>query len=453
MAAADPIESHDPYAALRVRNYRDYMVGSFLALMGRQAVSVAVSWEIYQWTGSATALGLVGLINVIPLLALSLPAGALADQADRRTIIRNAQLILAALSVALAALSLGHASIPDLAPLRWANAGLKQLALVFERHADPGSLRFDQPALPLLLALLAISACVRILGWPARSTIIPLLLPQQALSNAVTWNSSAFEIATMAGPAIGGFMIAGLGFPAVYLLDALLGLGFCLLLGRVTYFQAPQPAAKARSWSHLLAGGKFIWEKKLILGASSLDLFATLLGGAVALLPLYADRILHVGAIGLGWLRAAPSLGAFAMAMWIAHRAPMQRPGWVLLWSVAGFGGAIVVFGFSPWFWLSFVALVFTGAFDNVSVVVRQSMVQLLTPDALRGRVTGVNQIFIGSSNEIGALRAGLAAALFGPVAAVVSGGLGTLLVVLVVARKVPALVNLAPLNRLRPEE
>lgn len=249
---------------------------------------MAVAWEIYQWTGSATALGLVGLINVIPLLALSLPAGLLADQADRRTIIQYAQLALVVVSVGLAALSLGHAHIPDWAPLRWANAGLKQIALLFERHADPELLRFDQPALPLLLALLAVSACVRILGWPARSTIIPLLLPPQALSNAITWNASAFEFATMAGPAIGGFVIAGLGFPVVYLLDAVLGLGFCLILQRVTYFQAPQPAAKARSWSHLLAGGKFIWDKKVILGASSLDLFATLLGGAVALLPLYA---------------------------------------------------------------------------------------------------------------------------------------------------------------------
>lgn len=453
MANSDPLESHDPYAALRVRNYRNYMVGSFLALMGRQAVSVAVAWEIYQWTGSATALGLVGLINVLPLLALSLPAGLLADQADRRTIIQNAQLALVLLSVGLAALSLGHAHIPDWAPLRWANAGLKQIALVFERHADPESLRFDQPALPLLLALLAVSACVRILGWPARSTIIPLLLPPQALSNAITWNASAFEIATMAGPAIGGFVIAGLGFPVVYLLDAVLGLGFCLVLQRVTYFQAPQPAARARSWSHLLAGGKFIWDKKVILGASSLDLFATLLGGAVALLPLYADRILHVGPIGLGWLRAAPSIGAFAMAMWIAHRAPMRRPGWVLLWSVAGFGAAIIVFGLSTSFWLSLVALILTGAFDNVSVVVRQSLVQLLTPDSLRGRVTGVNQIFIGSSNELGALRAGLMAALFGPVVAVVSGGVGTLLVVAAVARKVPALVKLPALHTLKPED
>lgn len=444
---------HDPYAALRVRNYRDYMVGSFVALLGRQAVSIAVTWEIYQLTQSATALGLVGLINVIPLLALSLTAGSLADRLDRRKIIMRAQFVLVVLSLSLAALSLGRAHIPDWPLLRWANHALKQIALIFERHADPTTLRFDDPVLPLMFLVLGLMACVRILGWPARSTIIPLLLPPTALSNAITWNSSAFEIATMTGPALGGFMIAWFGFPAVYVMDAVLGLVFCVLMGRVVYFTQPQPPKFERSWKHLLAGASFIWNRKVILGASSLDLFATLLGGAMALLPVYADQILQVGSIGLGWLRAAPSIGAFGMAMWIAHRPPLKQPGRALLWSVAGFGAAIVVFGFSSWFWLSFLALLLTGAFDNVSVVVRQSLVQLLTPDPLRGRVTGVNQIFIGSSNEIGALRAGLTAALFGPVVAVVAGGVGTIAVVWVIARAIPSLARVPPLHTLKPEQ
>jgi len=182
-------------------------------------------------------------------------------------------------------------------------------------------------------------------------------------------------------------------------------------------------------------------------------MFAVLLGGATALLPIYADQILHVDAIGFGWLRAAPSFGAFSMAMWLAHRPALRRPGRALLWSVAGFGVSIVAFGLSSWFWLSLVALFFSGVFDNVSVVVRQSLVQLLTPDSLRGRVTSVNQIFIGSSNEIGTLRAGLMAALVGPVAAVVAGGIGTLVVVAAVARVVPALRTVPPLDQLRPEE
>jgi MFS family permease len=256
----------------------------------------------------------------------------------------------------------------------------------------------------------------------------------------------------VAGPALGGFLIAYVGIPSVYTLGAALELLFLLALGRVTYFQAPQRAMLRRSWRDVLAGAEFIWRKKVILGASSLDLFAVLLGGATALLPVYADQILHVGPIGFGWLRAAPSFGAFAMAMFIAHRAPLQRPGRALLWSVVGFGAALVVFGFSRSFWLSLVALFLTGAFDNISVVVRQSLVQLLTPDSLRGRVTAVNQIFIGSSNEIGALRAGLMAAVIGPVGAVVWGGIGTILVAGAVARAVPALRQLPALHTLRAE-
>jgi MFS family permease len=206
-------------------------------------------------------------------------------------------------------------------------------------------------------------------------------------------------------------------------------------------------------WREMLAGAEFIWRKKTILAASSLDLFAVVLGGVISVLPAYAEEILHVGPRGFGCLRAAPSIGAFTMAMWVAHRPPMARPGRALLWSVVGFGAAIVLFGLSRWFWLSLVALFLTGAFDNISVVVRQSLVQLLTPDALRGRVTAVNQIFIGSSNEIGALRAGLMSALIGPVAAVVWGGAATIVVTAAIARAVPPLRRLPPLHTLQPDE
>ncbi len=444
---------HDPYAALRIPNYRDYVIGSFLALVGRQAVSAVAIWQVYQWTHSSTALGLVGLANVLPLLALSLPAGALADRFDRKRLIGVGTAAVAALNLALGALTQWHHSVPALAPLRWCNEGLLQLALIFERHAEPGSLHFDNPALPLVFLLLGASACIRILIWPARSSITPLLVPNAHIGNAVTWNTSAFEIATMAGPAIGGFLVALTDFTPVYVLGAALEVAFLLLLRPIGYFQTPAATKIRRTWREVFAGADYIWRKKVILGASTLDMFAVLLGGAVTLLPIYADQILHVGPIGFGWLRAAPSIGAFAMAMWIAHRPPLQSPGRALLWAVAGFGAAIVVFGLSHWFWLSFLALIFSGAFDNISVVVRQSLVQLATPDYLRGRVTAVNQIFIGSSNEIGALRAGLMSALIGPVAAVVWGGIGTILVTLTVARAVPALRRLPPLHTLRPEE
>ncbi len=444
---------HDAYAALRVPNYRDYLIGSFLALLGRQAVSAVAIWQVYQWTHSSTALGLVGLVNVLPLLGLSLPAGALADRYDRKRLIALGTAVVATLNVALAALSFWHAAVPDLPPLRWANNLFRHTALFFEHHVEPDALQFDQPALPLIFLLLGASSCIRILIWPARSSITPLLVPAPALSNAITWSTSAFEIATMTGPAIGGFVVAFADFPVVYALGAALEIMFLLLLRPIRYLHVPAArTAVQRSWGDVFAGAKFIWRKKVILGASTLDLFAVLLGGAVALLPVYADQILHVGPIGFGWLRAAPSLGAFAMAMWLAHRPPLTRPGFALLWSVAGFGAAIVVFGLSTWFWLSLVALFITGACDNVSVVIRQSLVQLLTPDALRGRVTAVNQIFIGSSNEIGALRAGLMAAVFGPVAAVVWGGLGTIAVTAAITRIVPALRRLPALHTLRPD-
>ena len=445
--------SHDPYAALKVPHFRGYLGGSFFALLGRQAVIAGAIWQVYEWTHSSTALGLVGLVNVLPLLVLSLPAGAIADRHDRRRLIALGTTVIAVVNVGLAALAFWPGAIPDLAPLRWANGLLQRTALVFERHGDTALMRFDEPALPLIFLLLMAHACARILIGPARSSITPLLVPNAALANAITWNTSTFEIATVAGPALGGFLIALTGTPSVYVLGAMLELLFLLALGRVTYFQVPQRAAVQRTWRDVLAGAEFIWRKKVILGASSLDLFAVLLGGATALLPVYADQILHVGPIGFGWLRAAPSLGAFAMAMWIAHRPPLAHPGRALLWSVVGFGAATIVFGLSRWFWLSIVALFLSGACDNVSVVVRQSLVQLLTPDALRGRVTAVNQIFIGSSNEIGALRAGLMSAVIGPVAAVVWGGIGTVAVTVAIARAVPPLRRLPALHTLKPED
>ncbi|MBI2497821.1 MAG: MFS transporter [Opitutae bacterium] len=445
--------ARDPYAAMRHAGYRRYLAGNLLFNTGRQALSVAIAWQIYQWTNSATALGLVGLVNVIPLIALVLPAGVLADRVDRRRIVAYTMWASAALSGALVLLTRYHATLPDAGPLRAANDLLRAIALVFERHVDPATLHFDNPALPLIFLILSLQSTARVFSNPARAAIVPLLVPVSAVSNAVTWSASTFELSTVIGPALGGLLVAVAGYTPVYLLDFAASTTFALLMLGVNVKPPPRPAGGVAP--DAFAGVRFIWQRKSILAAISLDMFAVLLGGAVALLPIYADKILHVGPAGLGWLRAAPALGAITMAFLVTHLPPAQRPGIGMLWSVAGFGAAIVLFGLSTNFWLSMAALYLSGVCDNFSVVVRHTLVQLLTPDLLRGRVTAFNQLFIGSSNEISELRAGLAAALFGPVAAAAGGGIGTILVTLIVAAALPALKTVPPLHQLKagPDE
>lgn len=440
----------DPYAAMRHAGYRRFLAGNFLFNTGRQGLSVAVAWQIYQWTNSATALGLVGLINVIPLMTFVLPAGVLADRHDRKKIVSYSMGISAVLSLALVLCTHFHASLPDGGVLRAANGLLHRIALIFEQHADPATLRFDNPALPLVFLVLFLQSTVRVFGNPARAAIIPLLVPRAAVSNAVTWSASAFELSTVVGPALGGFMVAWTGYTSVYVLDVLFSLFLAFaLLGIPVPPPVHSPGAPAPD---AFAGLRFIWQRKEILAASTLDMFAVLLGGAVALLPIYADKILHVGPVGLGWLRAAPALGAITMAFVVTHLPPARRPGVVMLWTVAGFGASIILFSVSTTLWLSLVALYLSGVCDNFSVVVRHSLVQILTPDALRGRVTAVNQLFIGSSNEISELRAGLAAALWGPVMAATTGGIGTIVVTLLVAWLLPSLRAVPPLHQLRAE-
>jgi MFS family permease len=442
----------DPFAAMRHSGYRRYLVGNFLFNVGRQAVSVAVAWQLYRWTNSATVLGLVGLVSLLPLLAFVLPAGALADRFDRRRILIRTTSISAVLSIALLYCT-SRATLPNLAPLRLANELIHIIALHFERHVDPATLHFDHPALPLVFLILFFQSVVRVLGNPARAALIPLLVPTASVSNAVTWSASAFELSSVVGPALGGFLIAAAGYSSVYLLDVIFSFILAAALVGVRLHDSGRTMAGGTVRPGALAGMQFIWRHQSILAAITLDLFAVLLGGSVALLPLYADRILHVGPTGLGWLRAAPSFGAITMAFLVTHLPPAKRPGVVMLWTVAGFGAAVVVFGLSTNLWLSLLALFLSGVCDNFSVVVRHTLVQMKTPDALRGRVSAVNQLFIGSSNEISELRAGLAAAWFGPVVAATAGGVGTILVVLIVALGLPRLRTVPPLHTLQPEK
>ena len=436
---------HDPYAAFRSRGYRFFTTGNLLSIIGRQMLAVAVEWEIYRRTHSATALGLVGLVFAVPIVGLSLPAGHLADRISRKQIILVSQIFSAITSALLAIVSWQHLNIPQLPILRSCNQGLAAIAGVFEQHQQ--SFHFDDASVPLIYLLLFLGAMARTFSWAARSSFFPTLVPRDAFSNAVTWNSSVFQIGSVVGPALSGFVVAHRGFPIVYVIDAITATLFFLMVLPIP--RAPQNRRKEEStWKSLAAGAKFVFSKKVILATITLDLFAVLLGGSVALLPIFADQILHCGPVGLGWMRAGPAIGAFAMALLVAYLPPMRQAGKALLWCVAGFGIATIVFGLSKAFWLSLLMLFIAGAVDSVSVIIRGSIVQLVTPDEMRGRVTAVNNIFIGTSNEFGALESGLTAALFGPVISVVGGGIGTILVVLGAAWKWPEIRKIGALDR-----
>lgn len=439
-------QSHDPYAAFRFPDFSLFTAGNLLSITGRLMLAVAVEWEVYARTHSATALGLVGLVIAVPVVTVSLPAGHLADRFSRKRIILVSQIFSAITSLALAMVSWKHLSIPAFASLRAGNRVLTEIARIFERHHP--IFHFDDASIPLIYLLLFVGAVARTFSWAARSSFFPTLIPRDAFANAVTWNSTFFQIGSVVGPALSGLLVAYIGFPFVYLLDALCSFVFFLLVVPIRRSTQRRDRTAASTWKSLMAGLRFVFRKKIILATITLDLFAVLLGGATALMPIFADQILHCGPVGLGWMRAAPAIGAFAMALMVAHSPPMKQTGRTLLWCVAGFGIATILFGLSRTFWLSLGLLFLIGGFDSVSVIIRGSIVQLVTPDEMRGRVSSVNNIFIGTSNEFGALESGLTAALFGPVISVVAGGIGTILVVLGVAWRWPETRRIGALDR-----
>ena len=424
---------HDPYLALRLPAFRRYTLGSNLMLFGQQMQTAAVQWEVTLRTidrhasdkvnaaHAALALSLVGLVGALPVILLALPAGQLADKVDRKRLVTGTLVLSAVCSVGLAVLSI---------------------------HQYPIGYTY---------AVLLTAATVWAVGGPARGALLAGVVPLEAFNNATTWSSSFLQLAAMGGPAIAGVIIAvGTGalggVPIVYGVDAACALTFGVLLLGVTV-RPLEKRAEPASLKTLLAGIRFVWANQIILATMSLDLFAVLLGGAVYLLPVYATDVLHVGAVGYGWMRAAPAIGAFTMALCLAHLPPMRHAGRTLLLAVAGFGLATIVFGFSRSLPLSLAMLFLTGAFDNVSVVVRWTLVQVLTPDAMRGRVMAVNNVFIGSSNELGGFESGLAAKLFGPFWSVVGGGIGTLLVVAATAMAWPQVRRFGSLSDARPIE
>ncbi len=393
-----PAAEHSPTEAdgpgpFAHRPFTLYWLARLAANLAIQMQVVAVGWQMYELTGSALDLGLVGLVQFAPALALIFVTGPVIDRFDRRWILVGFRVVegLASASLALA---------------------------TFNGWLTPG----------FVYAFVFVIGVARAFEMPAGSAILPSLIPEKLLSRAVALSSTAHQGATIVGPALGGLLFVA-GPQSVYVCcTALFGLAALLMLGvRDTRRHVAQQRI---SIAYLVAGFTFIRRHPLVLGAVSLDLFAVLLGGATALLPIYARDILHTGPWGLGLLRTAPAVGALAMALWLAKRTFQRNVGRTLLLSVGGFGIATIVFGVSTWLPLSLLALVALGATDMVSVVIRMSLVQLETPDEMRGRVGAVNSVFIGGSNQIGEFESGVTAAWFGTVPAVVIGGIGTLLVV-----------------------
>lgn len=378
-------------------------------------INVAVGWLLYERTGSAWSLGLVGLVELSPALFLIVIAGNVADRYPRRNVGMFAHSLLTAAAVGLALVSwLGGPT--------W-----------------------------MIYSCLALIGIGRSIASPSVSTILPQLLAPAEFANANAWLASTHQLASIAGPAAGGLMIAATGGATASFVTAAIGQAtFVMMLSRMPLRVAPPPAHK-RSAHDLFAGFRFVRANPVFLSAITLDLFAVLFGGAVALLPIFAKDVLQVGPAGLGWLRAAPGAGALVMALVTTRVRPWPRPGITLLWTVAGFGAAMIVFGLSRSFPLSMACLFLSGVCDNISVVIRITLEQTITPDHLRGRVAAINYVFIGFSNEFGAFESGATAALVGPVLSVVGGGFATLAVVAIVHAAWPQLSQIGPLHTLAP--
>jgi MFS family permease len=392
-------------AAFAYRDFRLYMGVRFLGTVAGLMLSVAVGWEVYERTHDPFDLGLVGLFQFLPAILLSLVTGHVADRFDRRRVVGLCYGALSAISVLLYLQS-----------------------------------RLATHAVWPIYSVMALFAVARAFAQPAGQALVPDLVPPELFSGAVAWGSSVFEAAAIFGPALGGWVygLAG-GAGSVYLAGAALYFVATFLIAAMEV-RTGRMEKKAVSVETLLAGVVYVWKNKIILGSVTLDLFAVLFGGAVALLPVYAHDILKVGPLGLGVLRSAPSIGAATVAVAIAHRPLKKHVGATMLACVAVFGVATVVFGLSRNFFLSLAALAIVGASDMVSVVVRQTLVQVATPGAMRGRVSAVNQVFIGASNELGELESGMTASWFGTVPAVVYGGIAAVVVVLVYAFRFPEL-------------
>lgn len=387
--------SGDRFAAFRHRSYTRFFLARFFSAFAIQIISVAVGWQMYDETRNPLYLGLIGLFQFLPSLLLILVTGSVADRYNRRMIMAICMVVGAACSAALLGLTVTHSFAP------W-----------------------------LVFGILIVFGIERAFMGPAVQSLGPNLVPEQDLPNAIAWNSSSWQTASIIGPVLGG-LLYGVSATLAYSIAFVL-----LVIAAALVFMIPKPAqrspASKESWGEMLAGFHFIAKEKVVLGAISLDLFAVLLGGAVALMPIFARDVLELGPWGLGLLRAGPGFGAIAVAIWLAVHPIRHNAGIAMFIGVALFGVGTLIFGISTAPWLSIAALALMGAADMISVYVRETLIALWTPDELRGRVNAVNMVFVGASNELGEFRAGTMASIFGAVPAVVIGGVGTLAVAII---------------------
>jgi len=400
----------DAYAVLKIKEFRLFLTARFVITVAVQMQSIIVGWQIYEMTKDPLSLGLIGLSEAIPFIVMAFFSGHIADTFNRRTIILSSLFVYFLCAV---------------------------LLLLFTVH-----LKFiltDFHIVPIFIVI-AVTGFARAFIYPAQTAFMAQLVPRALYTNSSTWNSTTWHIAAVTGPAIGGLIYGFLGITWAYrLVVILVGLGFVLFLF-IRSKAMPIKETQESIVQSIRSGVQFVFQNQILLGALSLDMFAVLFGGAVAMLPVFAAEVLFVGPQGLGFLRAAPAAGAVIMALYLAYHPPLKNTGTKLFISVAGFGMSMILFALSKNYYLSLGLLALSGMFDNISVIVRHTILQLYTPDHMRGRVASVNSVFIGSSNEIGSFESGLAAKLMGLIPSVIFGGGMTLLITGITARLSPQL-------------
>ncbi len=408
-------EAHDPYVSLRNPNFLWYVASLVALTLGTMIQATVVAWQVYALTKDPLSLGLVGLAEALPFITAALYAGHVADRHDRK------RLSMVALAVQLI-------------------CGIALLVLTVN------SRRFLNGTVLPIYGVVCVSGLARSFLQPARTALGAEIVPRETYTNAITWRSSLWQFAAVVGPALGGMLYGFSGPRLAYIVEVFLCAIAVVLFGRIAYNRAPVEPDNTSIRDNLTVGIRFLLTQPELLGAQLLDLFSVLFGGAPALLPIFASEILHVGPQGLGILRAAPAAGAVLISLLLVHRR-LRNAGPTLFICVAAFGLCWIFFALSRWFWLSLVLLLISGMVDNVSVVIRSTLLTLRTPPQLLGRVSAVNQIFIGSSNEIGSFESGVAAKLLGTVRSVIVGGAITLGVVGVTSWRIPSLRRLDELT------